>query len=280
MRTSVAVAIHNILVVVFCPSLSPPDFTVMICIPLEHVFALLQSRAAFFLFPLLCALTPMSSSTPTLTVLTVEDNVDIKELAEALDIETEDLTKEKLLPLIKVAFATKRKAKEEAAAADKRRRLNEVYAIAVKDPLFEPLPPLFGGSIFGGSSEAQFHTLFVSDSNTIDNVKGQLQQILNISPKRFFLSFNGVQLEEGTRTLDDYNIRQGQEAPTSRRSLITLQCALHQFDWSPGQAVVEAQKERTIKQQLRVEVNKDTSTGDGTADSVFGSAKRGRGRRS
>ena len=49
-------------------------------------------------------------------------------------------------------------------------------------------------------------TLDVLASDTIENVKAQLQDILGIPPHQQCLTLEGVRLEDG-RTLADYNIQ-------------------------------------------------------------------------
>jgi hypothetical protein len=194
-------------------------------------------------------------------LLTVKDDINIEELADALDVETRDLTKEEIIPLIKEKITTKRKAKEEEEAVAKKRRLHELYAITVNNPLFEPPP---SSSIFGCYREEKVSvTIFVSDSNTVDNLKGQIQQILNISPERFFLTFNGVPLVEGT-LLDNYNIRQGKDF-----LLIKLHCGLHQVDENSNLALLEAKQEQNRAQQLHDKIHKQTRS---TAESIFAAA--------
>jgi hypothetical protein len=224
-------------------------------------------------------------------LLTVKDDINIEELADALDVETKDLAKEEIIPLIKERITTKRKAKaeeiiavkkrrEEEEAVAKKHRLHELYAITVNNPLFEEKAPIF--SFLGDTTEEKVSiTFFVSDSNTVDNLKGQIQQILNISPERFFLTFNGVPLEEGT-LLDNYNIRQGKDF-----LLVKLHCGLHQVDGNSNLAKLEAKQEQSKAYQLHAKICKQDSGGlfapanAAPASSIFvaASSRRGRGGR-
>jgi hypothetical protein len=180
----------------------------------------------------------------------------VEELANTLDIKKKDLTKEELLPIIKDLMTAKRKATEEAIAAAKKRRMNELYMIFVTNPILET----------GGFLDSLL-TIFVTDSHNVDNVKGKVSHALKISPNKFILGFGDTLLDEGSRTLDYFNISQQKDTPV-------LSCTLCEVEGSSEQAMIEAKKERSVAQALDAKLHAANASGYTSVFAAAGAAMK------